>query len=69
MSLAVGSPGRAIAHYKQLRSIPQALIEQLLSPPTLALTAMQIAKKIDEQLEYDQQLWLQDYLQHNWWHR
>ncbi len=69
MSLAVGSPGQAIVHYQQLQSIPQALVKQLLLPPTKALTAMQLAKAIDEQLEYHQQLWLLDYLQHNWWHR
>jgi DNA polymerase-3 subunit delta' len=30
---------------------------------------MQIAKEIDEQLEYHQQQELLDYLQHHWWHR
>ncbi len=68
MSKAVGSPGQAIAHYEQLQSIRHELLTQLLSPPTDALTALQIAKEVDEQLEYHQQLWLLDYLQHSWWH-
>lgn len=59
----------AIAHYHQLQSISHDLLTKISQLPTLALTAMQIAKKIDEQLEYDQQLWLLDYLQHNWWYR
>ena len=59
----------AIAHYEQLQSIRHELLTQLLSPPTDALTALQIAKEVDEQLEYHQQLWLLDYLQHSWWHR
>ena len=69
MSKAVGSPGQAIAHKEQLQSIPDRLLAQLSTPPTIALTAMQIAKEIDEQLEYHQQQELLDYLQHNWWHR
>ena len=68
MSKAAGSPGQAIAHYEQLQSIRHELLTQLLSPPTDALTAIQIAKEVDEQLEYHQQLWLLDYLQHSWWH-
>lgn len=69
MSLAAGSPGKAIAYYNQLQSIPQDLLVQLFKPPTNALVAMQIAKEIDTVLEACQQLWLLDYLQHNWWHR
>lgn len=68
LSLAAGSPGQAIAHYEQLQSIRHEVLTQLLSPPTDALTAIQIAKEVDEQLEYHQQLWLLDYLQHSWWH-
>ena len=69
MSLAVGSPGMAIAHEEQLQSIPDQLLAQLSTPPTIALTAMQIAKEIDEQLEWHQQQELLNYLQHSWWHR
>ena len=69
MSLAVGSPGMASAHEEQLQSIPDQLLAQLSTPPTIALTAMQIAKEIDEQLEWHQQQELLNYLQHSWWHR
>lgn len=69
LSLAAGSPGRAIAHHEQLQSIRHDLLSQLLSPPTDALTAMRFAKLVDTQLEYHQQIWLLDYLQHSWWHR
>ena len=69
VSLALGSPGMAIAHYHQLQSIPLDLLTKLSQFPTKALAALQIAKEIDEQLEYHQQVWLQDYLQHSWWHR
>ncbi len=69
MSLAAGSPGKAIAYYNQLQSIPQDLLAQLFKPPTNALAAMQIAKEVDTVLEDRQQLWLLDYLQHSWWHR
>ncbi len=67
VALAAGSPGQAIAHYNQLRSMPQALLEQLDLPPANALTAMRWAKEIDTMLDFEQQLWLLDYLQHRWW--
>lgn len=67
LALAAGSPGQAIAHYNQLRSMPQALLEQLDLPPANALTAMRWAKEIDTMLDFDRQLWLLDYLQHRWW--
>ena len=69
MSKAGGSPGQAIAHYNQLQSIPHDLLTKLSQFPTSALTAMQIAKEIDEQLEWHQQQELLNYLQHSWWHR
>ena len=69
MSLALGSPGMAIAHEEQLQSIPHDLLTKLSQFPTKALAALQIAKEIGEQLEYHQQVWLLDYLQHSWWYR
>lgn len=69
LSLAAGSPGQAIAHFRQLQSIPQALLSQLSSPPNAALAAIQLAKEIDTALEYHQQIWLLDNIQHSWWHR
>lgn len=69
ISLAAGSPGKASAYYNQLQTIPQSLLAQLSAPPTDALAAMQLAKEIDTVLEYYQQAWLLDYVQHSWWHR
>lgn len=66
-SLAAGSPGQAITHYEQLRSISDSVLEALAAPPTDALTAIQITKEIDTTLEYQQQMWLLDYLQQKWW--
>jgi DNA polymerase III subunit delta' len=67
LNLANGSPGRAIALFEQLQTIPQSLLNALVIPPNDALSALQIAKEIDITLEYHQQLWLLDYLQHQWW--
>jgi len=67
VALAAGSPGQAIAHYNQLQTMPKALLEQLELPPTNALNAMHLAKEIDTMLDFERQLWLLDYLQHQWW--
>lgn len=67
MALAAGSPGQAIEHYKQLQLIPQSILDALLTPPTTALQAIQISKEIEVKLEFQQQLWLLDYLQQQWW--
>ena len=66
MALAAGSPGAAIAHNDQLRSVPQSILGQLATPPTSPLAALRIAKEIEASLEFHQQLWLLDYLQHCW---
>lgn len=67
VALAAGSPGQAIAHHNQLRSMPKTLLEQLELPPTNALIAMRLAKEIDTMLDFERQVWLLDYLQHQWW--
>lgn len=61
-----GSPGIAIAYHDQLKSIPQSILQQLIQPPSNLLTALSIAKDIEVQLDFHQQLWLLDYLQHCW---
>ncbi|MBW4433190.1 MAG: AAA family ATPase [Pelatocladus maniniholoensis HA4357-MV3] len=66
MTLAAGSPGQAIAHHYQLQSVPRSLLKQLSTPPTSPLIALNIAKEIEATLEFHQQLWLLDYLQHCW---
>jgi DNA polymerase-3 subunit delta' len=66
IQFAGGSPGDAIAHYDQLQSIPQSILQQLIQPPSNLLTALSIAKDIEVELDFHQQLWLIDYLQHCW---
>ncbi|BAZ83758.1 DNA polymerase III subunit delta' [Sphaerospermopsis kisseleviana CS-549] len=66
IQFAGGSPGIAIAHHDQLQSIPQSILQQLIQPPSNLLTALSIAKDIEMQLDFHQQLWLIDYLQYCW---
>ena len=66
IQFAGGSPGMAIAYHDQLQSIPQSILQQLIQPPSNLLTALSIAKDIEVQLDFYQQLWLIDYLQHCW---
>ncbi|GAB4553716.1 MAG: DNA polymerase III subunit delta' [Pleurocapsa sp.] len=69
MAIAQGSPGDAIASWYQLQSISPELLQQLLTPPSNPLTALQIARAIANDLEASTQLWLVDYLQYYYWHR
>jgi DNA polymerase-3 subunit delta' len=66
IQFAGGSPGIAIAYHDQLQSIPQSILQQLIQPPSNLLTALSIAKDIEVQLDFHQQLWLIDYLQYCW---
>ncbi|HEY9693694.1 MAG TPA: hypothetical protein V6D15_15930 [Oculatellaceae cyanobacterium] len=68
VSMAQGSPGEASAHYEMLSSIPSELLTSLVTPPNNTLDALSLALQIDQTLEFSQQLWLLDYLQHLWWH-
>ena len=64
MQFAGGSPGDAIAYHDQLQSIPQSILQQLIQPPSNLLTALSIAKDIEMQLDFHQQLGVQPgYLQ------
>lgn len=66
IQFAGGSPGIAIAYHDQLQSIPQSILQQLIQPPNNLLTALSIAKDIEVQLDFHQQVWLIDYLQYCW---
>jgi len=66
MMMAAGSPGQALAHHNYLKSIPQSLLEQLATPSSSFLDALNIAKEIEAMLEFHQQMWLLNYLQHCW---
>jgi DNA polymerase-3 subunit delta' len=67
MGIAQGSPGEAIAAFEQLQLIPPELLHQLSQPPRTPRQALELAKTIDKTLDTEAQLWLVDYLQHNYW--
>ncbi|XGB40098.1 MAG: DNA polymerase III subunit delta' [Cyanobacteria bacterium LVE1205-1] len=67
LSLAQGSPGAAIVHWRQLQSIPSELLDSLKQPPTSLKSALNLAQQIDQALTSEAQLWLVDYLQQWYW--
>jgi DNA polymerase III subunit delta' len=69
LSIAAGSPGSAIASYQQLQSIPSELLEAVKKAPSSYRQALELAKKIDKDLDTEAQLWLVDYLQQEYWQR
>jgi DNA polymerase III subunit delta' len=68
-AIAQGSPGKAIAAWEQLQSIPHELLERLRIKPQNPLDAFKLAKAITDELALAAQLWLVDYLQYYYWHR
>ncbi|ABA21585.1 DNA polymerase III, delta prime subunit [Trichormus variabilis ATCC 29413] len=69
LSLASGSPGSAIASYEQLQTIPPDLLQDLTTAPKSQRHALELAKRIDKDLETEAQLWLVDYLQQSYWQK
>ena len=69
IEIAQGSPGKAIAAWHQLQTIPEELLEQLKSAITTPLAAFNLAKAITTELDGQSQLWLVDYLQYYYWHK
>ncbi|MBD2292710.1 DNA polymerase III subunit delta' [Anabaena sphaerica FACHB-251] len=67
LSLAAGSPGSAIAAYQQLQTINSELLQQVTKTPTSYRNALELAKKVDKELDTEAQLWLIDYLQQSYW--
>lgn len=67
IAIAQGSPGKAIAAWQQLQTIPTELLQQLRTPIFSPLTAFNLAKSIAGELDSNSQLWLVDYLQHYYW--
>ncbi|MEH1938838.1 MAG: DNA polymerase III subunit delta' [Nostoc sp.] len=67
LSIAAGSAGSAIASYEQLQVIPSELLEDLKKAPASYRKALELAKKIDKDLDTEAQLWLVDYLQQFYW--
>ncbi|WP_017654205.1 DNA polymerase III subunit delta' [Fortiea contorta] len=69
LSIAAGSPGSAIACYEQLIAIPEQLLSDVTKPPSSHRQALELAKRIAQELDNEQQLWLVDYLQHTYWQK
>ena len=69
LSIAAGSPGSAIASYEQLQIIPQTLLQDVIKVPSSYRHALELAKKIAQELDTEAQLWLVDYLQQSYWHQ
>lgn len=67
LSIAAGSPGKAIASYQQLQTIPAQLLQDITKAPSSYRQALELAKTVEQQLDSEQQLWLVDYLQHAYW--
>ncbi len=69
IEIAQGSPGKAIAAWHQLQSIPDELLEQVKTSITSPIKAMKLAQTIAQELDGEAQLWLVDYLQHYYWQK
>ncbi|NJL63372.1 MAG: DNA polymerase III subunit delta' [Methylacidiphilales bacterium] len=67
INLAAGSPGNAIASYQQMQAIPGELLQALQKTPANQRQALELARRIDKELDTEGQLWLVDYLQQLYW--
>jgi DNA polymerase-3 subunit delta' len=67
LRIAAGSPGSAIASYEQLQIIPDNLLQDVTKAPSSYRHALELGKKIDQELDTEAQLWLIDYLQQSYW--
>ena len=67
LSIAAGSPGKAIEAYEQMRNIPPDLLRSCTQAPKTYRSALELAKQIDKELDNEAQLWLVDYLQQSYW--
>lgn len=67
INLAAGSPGSAILAYQQLQNIDSQLLQDVKKKPTSYRNALELAKKINKELDTEAQLWLVDYLQQHYW--
>jgi DNA polymerase III subunit delta' len=67
LTMAQGSPGRAIQYWDKLQSIPAEVLALCKTPPTTAHACLTAAREIDKALELESQLWLLDYLQQQYW--
>lgn len=68
-TLAGGSPGAAIDHWRQWQSLPPELPPLFHTLPRSLSHALELARHVTQKLEPATQLWLTDYLQWNYWER
>jgi len=67
LSIASGSPGEALASYKQMHAIPPELLQAVTKAPSSYRNALELAKQVDQAIDTEAQLWLVDYLQQFYW--
>ena len=67
LSIAAGSPGKAIQSYEKMQNIPQYLLHSCTQAPKNYRSALELAKQLDKALDNEAQLWLVDYLQQSYW--
>lgn len=69
LNIASGSPGEAIASYQQMQAIPAELLKAATKVPSSYREALELAKRIEQAIDTEAQLWLVDYLQQFYWHK
>lgn len=69
LGLAQGSPGAAIAIWEQLEALPTDLLAWLTKLPLTRRQGLELASRIDRELDSLEQLWLVDYLQYTYWQK
>ena len=62
-----GSPGKLLKNIEILNELPDEITEKLNSPIKSSLKILEVSKLITEQLEIDQQIYLVNLMQINWW--
>jgi DNA polymerase III subunit delta' len=67
MNIAAGSPGEAIASYAQMQKMPVELLQAVTKKPANQRQALELARRIDKELDTESQLWLVDYLEQSYW--
>ncbi len=67
MNIAAGSPGEAIASHAQMQKMPVELLQAVTKKPANQRQALELARRIDKELDTEAQLWLVDYLEQSYW--
>ena len=67
LAMAQGSPGQAIAAWEQLQALPTDLLVALKQPPHHLRDALELARRVSQEIDTESQLWLVEYLQQVSW--